>query len=449
LTHCPADYFLLLVTGFSQLFVLPLPINTVSLPLLVLLVSAFGGCVRPPEEDANRILFSIWGSVQQVRAEQEIIRAFREENPDIQVDLMVIGSRYPDKIQAMMVGNVAPDVMMIEMRLYDEWAARGVLVDLTEEFNDLQTENTFLPIPLKAFARDGGVFALPVNCHGLVTFYNSDALRQAGVEIPAEGLSWEYLLEVGPLLSRRAGNPNAPTDYAMMLPPPITIFWQHGVQIFDDLFDPQEVTVNTPEAVAAVKTIRRLLDSGFAVPPQVEADEGTFQLFRDGRVAFYFNGRWMTPEFDGRTAFDWDVVPYPAGPVSNITMHGGTALGVWKNSRRQEAARRFVNFYTSRAGAEIAMKHQRLVPVFKESAYGEEFLSLRPPESMHYFSDTMLEGSSTTFLYAPGSQQVMHIIQNRMQQAMSDRSRSAEEIVTGLEQDLRRWLNRSRIHSDA
>lgn len=401
-----------------------------------------GGCVRPAEEDENRILFSFWGSVQQQRAEEEIIRAFREENPDIHVDIMVIGARYHEKVQAMMIGNVAPDVVMIEMTLYDEWASRGVLLDLSEEFHRLHEESTYLPIPQQAFAREGGVFALPVNCHGLVTFCNLDAFERAGIEIPDDGLTWEFLLEVGAGLARRAGNSDALTDYALMMPPAITLFWQHGVSLFDDLYNPTEVTVNQPGALQAIRLMRRLQETRLAVPPEVVADEGTYQLFRDGRVALFFNGRWMTPEIAGRTDFRWDVVPFPGGPASNITFHGGTALGVWKESRRQEAARRFVDFYTSRKGAEIAMHFQRIVPVFAESAYGEEFLGLRPPESMHHFSDTMQENASLTTLYAPGSQEVTRIFNGRMEQALSEPHIPAEEIIAGLETELKRWLMR-------
>lgn len=400
------------------------------------------GCTRPPEEDSNRIRFSIWGSVQQQKAEEEIIRAFREENPDVQVDLTVMGGRYPDKIQSMMVGNVAPDVIMVEMSLYDEWASRGVLVDLSEEFHQLHEESTFMPVPMQAFSREDGIFALPINCHGLVTFCNLDALEEAGVEIPDEGLTWDFIEEIAPRFSRRAGDPDAPTDYALMMPVALPLLWQNGVSLFDDLTNPGKVTVNQPGAVEVIRLMRRLQASGLAVPPEVAADEGTYQLFRDGRVTFFFSGRWMTPEFAGRTRFDWDVVPFPGNGTSNITFHGGTALAVWNGSHRQEAARRFVNFYTSRRGAEIAMKFQRTVPVYRDAAYGEEFLSLRPPESMHHFSGTMEAGASLTTLYAPGSQEVTRLLNGRIEQALSEPDIPADEIVAGIEEDLTRWLER-------
>ncbi len=402
----------------------------------------FSGCTRPAEEDANRILFAFWGSVQQQRAEEKMVRAFQEENPDITVDVMAIGSRYPEMIQAMMVGHVAPDVIMVEMAYYDEWATRGVLLELTGVYERLSRENEFMPIVETAYFREDGIFALPTNCHARATYYNQDALAQAGVVIPEEGLSWDFLLEVGPRLSRRAGNPDAPTDFAFLMPHYAIFFWQHGARFFDDLHKPTEVTIDTPEAVAALEFIRKLMDTGFVVPTEVVADEGSYQLFRDGRLAFFFDGRWRTPEFDGATTFDWDVAAFPRGPVSAMNHHGGTALGVWKHSPRREAARRFVEFYASPAGARINMQGQRAVPVFRELAYGEEFLSLRPPENMRPFSETMEADASLAMLYAPGMQEVQRIFNSRMEQALADDRRSSGEIIRGLHTDLERWLNR-------
>lgn len=399
------------------------------------------GCTRPPEEDAKQIRFAFWGSIQQQRAEEAIIRAFREENPDIEVETLVIGARYPEKIQAMMVGHVAPDVIMVEMTLYDEWASRGVLLDLTDLFHRLDTESPFLPVPRSAFFRERGIFALPTNAHADATYFNEEAFAAAGLEPPEEGFSWDWFFEHGHRLARRAGNPDAPTDYAVFTPRAISIFWQHGVALFDDPFQPREVRVNRPEAVEAVQFLRRLRASGLAVPPEVAADEGTFQLFRDGRVATFFTGRWLTPEFR-HAQFSWDVRPFPAGPANAMTYHGGTSLAVWKHSPRREAALRFLEFYASPRGAAVSMQFDRTVPVFRELAYSDEFLSLRPPESMEVFVRTMEEGASRTNLYAPGSREVARLFNGRVQQALSSPDIPAQRIIDGLEEDLNRWLER-------
>ncbi len=400
------------------------------------------GCARPPEEDANRIRFAIWGSVRQEAAERRMIEEFQRLHPEIRVDLITIGSRYPEKMQAMMVGNVAPDVFLILLYDYYDWAARGVLKDLTDDFEAMREEGEILPVAEKLVQFRGRVHGLPVNAHGFVLYCNLDALESAGVSIPEEGFSWEHLREIAPRLSARHGDPDAPTDYLLQLPQPVIFFWQHGVQLFDDLTHPTRVTVNTPAAVEALDFYRGLQGSGHAVPPEVVQDEGSFQLFRDGRTAFFISGRWSAPEFIDRTAFRWDIHRYPRGPVSDVTWHGGSTIGIWSKTPRVEAARAFARFYTSREGSALNMQFGRTVPVHRDLAYGEEFLGIGRPPGMRRFSETMEDGAANFFLYAPGAREVTRIFNQRMEQAVATPELSSEELLVRLEEDLNRWLDR-------
>ena len=123
--------------------------------LTVLLgVLLLAGC-RKPDGDRVEVTFSLWGSAEQLRIERSIIEAFEAAHPGIRVRAMAIGQRYPQKIQAMLVGNVAPDVIMVEMVQYDEWASRGALADVTEVVAAAVGDRGMLPLPERAFLRDG------------------------------------------------------------------------------------------------------------------------------------------------------------------------------------------------------------------------------------------------------------------------------------------------------
>lgn len=400
------------------------------------------GCTRP-EDGQTEIQFSFWGSTEQVEVERRLIAAFEAANPDIRVRPLSIGSsRYPEKIQAMMIGNAAPDVITLQMHVYDEWATRGVLADVTDIAERLAAEDPLLAVPEQAYSRNGSFFAIPVNVHGHILYANLDALEEAGIEIPVEGYTWQELLALGPKLSRRGGNPDAPTDFLMLPPNANVLFPGYGVRLFDDPYDPTEVTVESPEAIAAFQMMRDFFQSPHVAPPDVSETEGTFQLFRDGRTAFFLSGRWVLPEFKDRTDFQWDVLPVPAGPGGRITTHGGTSLAVWSGSRHPEAARRFVEFYASAEGTRITMRGGRIVPVSRDAAFGGEFLSLTPPESVIRFSETMLPGAAQIFLYAPGQAQVSRIFNNRVSQLQNMPDVPVETVIAGLAYDLRKWLER-------
>jgi multiple sugar transport system substrate-binding protein len=341
------------------------------------------------------------------------------------------------------VGNVAPDVIMVEMVQYDEWASRGALADVTESVEAAIGDRGMLPLPERAFRRGGRYYGLPVNCHGLVVYVNKDALAAAGLPMPDAGTSWEDYLAMAPLLSRRGGEAGAPTDYAFLMPPTEMIFKAYGVELFDDVYEPTAPAVNTAEARAAFELIRRMRRSGAVVPPDVHQELSSFQLFRDGRIAFYFSGRWATPQFAGYTDFDWDVAAPPCGPAGSRTLHGGTALAVNSRSRHPEEARRFVEFYGSALAEEILIPAGRHVPVTREGAYGEFFMGQRPPESIGEFTATLEGETSGIFLYAPGSAEAIRYYYSRVQQTLFTNA-EIESIVLALEQDLWRWLRDNR-----
>jgi multiple sugar transport system substrate-binding protein len=410
--------------------------------MAIAVLTVFGGC-RRAESGRVEILFSLWGSQEQLRVEQQIIAAFEAEHPHIKVRAMAIGQRYPQKIQAMMVGNVAPDVIMVEMVQYDEWATRGALLDVTDAVAAAVGDRELLPLPQRAFGRDGRYYGLPVNCHGMVVYVNLEALAQAGVPLPGPNTTWEQYLALAPQLSRRGGNPAALTDYAFLMPPTEMIFQAYGVELFDDRYEPTAPAINTPEARAAFDLIRRMRHSAAVVPPDVNQEQSSFQLFRDGRIAFYFSGRWSTPQFAGHTQFDWDVIGPPRGPAGNRTMHGGTAIAVNSRSRHIEAATQFIQFYGSEQAERILIPAGRHVPVTRSGAYGEQFMGQRPPHSIHQFVATLEGDTASIFLYAPGSAEALRYYYSRVQQTLFTNA-DTDRVVLALEQDLNRWLRDNR-----
>jgi hypothetical protein len=92
----------------------------------------------------------------------------------------------------------------------------------------------------------------------------------------------------------------------------------------------------------------------------------------------------------------------------------------------------------------MAMEGGRYTPVFREIAFGEKFLALRPPASIRRFSETMETGASAALLYAPGSGEVATLWASRVEQAVSQKDLPVETVLAGLAGDLERWLAKKR-----
>lgn len=408
-----------------------------ALACAVLLCGIPSGCKRP-ESATKELTYSIWGSVAQQATEEKVARAFEAENPDVKIEIIRMGSRYSEKIQSMMVGDVAPDVMMVDIAVYDEWASRGVLSEVTDDVKESTGSDEMMPVVRKAFERKGRYFAAPNNCHGFQLYTNLDALKKAGVTMPESGMTWDDLIAMGPKVINKGNG----VEFLSALPSFDLVWPSFGARLFNDINAPTEVVRNDPGLREALIYYRKLYESGYFAPADVTSDQGAYQLFRDGRTAFHFDGRWRTPDFAGKTGFEWDVFPTPAGPAGPVTQHGGSGLAIWSKSPNQEAAHRFIRFYTSAKGVEMTMQNGRSIPILRGQAYGPEFLALRPPESIKRFCGTMEEGASAIALYAPGLGEMRRVISDRFEQLIYDRSMSVETIQRAIEDDLERWLAR-------
>lgn len=416
---------------------------SVRIVCILLAVTALAGCVVRERDHRETIRFAVWATPAQQKVEQAIVDAFEKRNPDVRVELLALEYvSYDEKIQAMMVGNEPPDAMLVKNTTYDDWTVRGVLADVTAQATRLDAADVFMPMAKRIFARDGRFHALPVNTHGLVTFVNLDALAAAGVRLPDGDLTWDFILRVAPLLSRRGGGASAPTNYALFEPPAYSILAEHGGALFDDPFRPTRATIDSPAGRAWIAWFQRLQAGGLVAPRGVSLDAGFYQLFRDGRVAFFFSGRWQVPDFAGKTQFRWDVRPFPSGPHGRVTMHGGTGIAVAAASRHAEAARRFAEFYAGPEGARVSMHAGRTVPVQRRLAHSAEFLALRPPDSPQHFVDTMEKDAAGYWLYAPGALEVHKIVMRRMDEALADPTLDPAIVTRRLQGDLTLWLTR-------
>ncbi len=394
------------------------------------------GCV-PRESGEVRLKAAFWNPPG---VDQEIVRRFEAAHPGVKVDLLVTGGRYAEKLQSMIVAGNEPDVLMVHDKFYQDWAARGVLADLTDFVREADRADPFMPDVLQAFARNGRFHALPVDCNAMVTFGNSRAAAYAPVAYPWREFSWEELERLGPRLTRR-DNPDSPTEYLCALPMAQFFFTAFGGRCFDDLYHPREVVVESPVTIAALAYWRRLHQRGWAVPRSTMLDQGESEMFRDGRIAFLFWGRAVNRIVQANAALAWDIALVPAGMSGRRTIpHLSMGVGISRRSRHPELALEFLRFYASDAGVEYPVGIGQIVPVRRRQAASEAFLGRHPPASTQTYVDAM-EGITAT-AYCPGQQLVDEIIGKRFEQALAEPDVPVAQIAASLGADLRAWLRR-------
>ena len=106
-----------------------------------------------------------------------MIAEFEKQNPDIQVEVEVIGyDDYFTKLQTQASSKTLPDVFEMNYENFNTYAANGVLLDLTklaekdELFSpDLLTGNTY-----EYFQKEGKLYGLTEKVSDVVLYYNKE-----------------------------------------------------------------------------------------------------------------------------------------------------------------------------------------------------------------------------------------------------------------------------------
>lgn len=157
---------------------------------------AGGGSFDPDEELELEI--SWWGDDNRAALFGEVIDLFEDEYPNITVVETPVGS--PDDLFNRLAtdfaagGDTAPDVFALGGAKPQEYGGLGALLDLSTVSDQLDASN-YPEFSLTSALVDEKLYGLPTGGNATAAFVNADIFEQAGVEVPADGWTWDDLIE--------------------------------------------------------------------------------------------------------------------------------------------------------------------------------------------------------------------------------------------------------------
>lgn len=86
---------------------------------------------RCPSNQTVNLTLSFWGSDLDTQVYQERVNMFMEKNPDIKVELLYIPSDYSQKVQTMIAGGTAPDVIQLSEDVHS-YSSKGQVISLND-----------------------------------------------------------------------------------------------------------------------------------------------------------------------------------------------------------------------------------------------------------------------------------------------------------------------------
>ncbi|MDT0541908.1 ABC transporter substrate-binding protein [Streptomyces lonegramiae] len=296
-----------------------------------LAAAGLSGCSSgPPPGTAT---WSMWSNGPEEAKVWAAFGTYVEQRMQVDsVSTLTPSDSYATKLDLQLVSGTASLVTGINGWMVPTYAARGAyrpLDDLIAEDPDFDLDDFYPAIrSISSFA--GKTYGIGFDVAPTVLYYNKTLLEKHGIDPPSptEPMTWDTLRDLAIEVS-------GPKDsYGFTCGPAIDdlVSWIYsaGGNVINEKGDAS--ALDAPEARGAIEFVIDLFVKDRATPPitnlvSAKASGNALANFLQGNVAFMQNGPWQVLNVR-KAPFEWDVVPFPAGPAGSKPRVSGSSFGI-------------------------------------------------------------------------------------------------------------------------
>jgi multiple sugar transport system substrate-binding protein len=245
-----------------------------------------------------------------------ILADIDSEHADSDVRELILpwGNPYYTKLALAAVGGSPPDVAVVHATRLPSFAPAGLLEELTPEMlarHGLKGED-FLEQPWKSGQSNGKQYAIPLDTHPFVLYYNTELCEKAGLlkggKLP--GLDGpDGLLDACEAIKDKTGKTGLVYETRGVTP------WRIFLTLYNQLGGPAiledggtKIGMDDATAIKALQWMAEPHKRGVAAP---DVDyQGSVAFFGNGTAAFSLNGEWEVTTYQAmKMKFGMRTVP--------------------------------------------------------------------------------------------------------------------------------------------
>lgn len=285
----------------------------------------------------------------------DMVAAFNASHPDVvmKTDTVRFMSYYPKLSEALAAGT-APDVVVVHQDRLINYVGNGYFLALDPWLARAGIDRGgFAPGPLAACTFKGFTYAIPMDVHPLVMYYNKRLFAKAGItKVPA---TTEELLAAARAIQEKTGaigiamDNTAATYKAYTLTRIfMSLLMEEGKAVLDA--GNTKANFNNPEGRKAYQFLLDLVYKYGVTPKGLDYDFSV-NYFKSGKAGIHFNGVWVMGAFESQPGLDFGVVPFPAFLGPNAAWAGSHAFAIPArkdmDERKVLAIMRFIDWMTA------------------------------------------------------------------------------------------------------
>ena len=217
---------------------------------------------------------------------------------------LAAGDIYTKVPLAIQSGEEIPDFGVIHYYMISNWIDQNILLPMDEVIAahpEIKAEN-YLQDAWNYGERDGSRYALPLDMHGAIGYYNVDLMDKYGPGVMDDGkVTWAEIQEMG---ERSKADGIAAYGGAAFIGDQ---FFTFVGQLGGDLVKDGKPNIDSPEAREAIAALSEIYDSGYST---VIGDDN-YSMFSSGKVIFTPEGTWTVTGWHN----DYPELNYAVAPM--------------------------------------------------------------------------------------------------------------------------------------
>ena len=246
------------------------------------------------------------------------------ERMAVEATLLSWGNPYYTKLALSASSRRPPDVGVTHLSRLPLLARAGLLAPVTEGMEAAGiTQDKFTPAAWRRATVDGTAYAVPLDTHPFVLFYNVDLARKAGL-LNEAGDNLKPIAGRDAFLAALRAMKEAGGRYGavMSITADPSTTWRWFMTLYSGLAGPIVTDQGTEVAVDAgaleeTFAFMQSLTGSERLMPANATSTTTSTLFGQGNVGFLFEGEWQIPTYRGvalpdGSPLNFNVVPFPA-----------------------------------------------------------------------------------------------------------------------------------------
>jgi multiple sugar transport system substrate-binding protein len=280
--------------------------------------SVGAGMLNTPPDDSTVAYWNLFGGGDGVRM-QQMEDGYRKANPNMELQSVTLtwGNPYYTKLALSTVGDRPPDVAAAHLTRMKTLVRGNLLQELHPE--DLErhgmTADRFNKRAWEEGLVDGKIYAIPIDTHPFVLFYNTKICEEAGLldgsgnlkPIKGQDAFMDALSKAKEVTGRYGATHGMNSDTASPWRLFQTMYAQLGGEVLAD--DGTRVVLDDAKAKRVLDYLRELTVEKGLMPRSVDY-QGAIALFASGAAGFHLNGEWEISTFQtAKMPFSMTLIP--------------------------------------------------------------------------------------------------------------------------------------------